>query len=68
MEKGIITFKHNSPLMFFRIFAKLLATNCFKVYKFDAIIRLINTPLRMCRGRDMPACKIVIGTSLVIMT
>ena len=28
MEKGIITFKHNSPLMFFRFFAKLMATNC----------------------------------------
>ena len=28
MEKGIITFKHNSPLMFFRFFVKLLATNC----------------------------------------
>ena len=28
MEKGIITFKHNFPLMFFRFFAKLLATNC----------------------------------------
>ena len=28
MEKGIITFKHNSPVMFFRFFAKLLATNC----------------------------------------
>ena len=27
MEKRIITFKHNSPLMFFRFFAKLLATN-----------------------------------------
>ena len=28
MEKEIITFKHNSPLMFFRFFAKLVATNC----------------------------------------
>ena len=30
MEKGIITFKHtgNYSLMFFRFFAKLLATNC----------------------------------------
>ena len=23
------------------------------VHKSDAILRLINTPLRMCRGRDM---------------
>ena len=28
MEKGISTFKHNSPLTFSRFFAKLLATNC----------------------------------------
>ena len=28
MENGIITFKHNYPLMFFRFFATLLATNC----------------------------------------
>ena len=28
MEKGIITFKHNSPLTFSQFFAKLLATNC----------------------------------------
>ena len=27
MEKGIIAFKHNYPLVFFRFFAKLLATN-----------------------------------------
>ena len=27
IEKGVITFKHNYPLMFFRFFAKLLATN-----------------------------------------
>ena len=28
MGKGLITFKYNSPLIFFRFFAKLLATNC----------------------------------------
>ena len=28
MEKGIRTFKHNSPLTFSRFFAKLLATKC----------------------------------------
>ena len=28
LEKGIITFKHNSPLTFFRFFATLLAINC----------------------------------------
>ena len=28
MEKGKIMFKHDSLLMFFRFFAKLLATNC----------------------------------------
>ena len=27
MEKGIVAFKHNSPLTFSRFFAKLLATN-----------------------------------------
>ena len=30
MEKGIIIFKHDSRLKFSRLFAKLLATNCFK--------------------------------------
>ena len=36
----------------------------------DAIIRLINTPLRMCRGIGMQACGMVTGTgtSLVTMT
>ena len=29
MEKGIIIFKHDSRLKFSRLFAKLLATNCF---------------------------------------
>ena len=29
MEKGIIIFKHESRLKFSRLFAKLLATNCF---------------------------------------
>ena len=28
MEKGIITFKHNSPWTFSRFFPKLLGTNC----------------------------------------
>ena len=28
MEKEIITFKQNFPLMFFQFFAKLLTTNC----------------------------------------
>ena len=28
MEKGIITFKHNSALTFSHVFAKSLATNC----------------------------------------
>ena len=42
-------FKHNSPLTFSLFFAKLLTA----VHKSDAVTRLINTPLRMCRGREM---------------
>ena len=51
MEKGMITFKHNSPLTFSRFFA-----NCWQptiAQRSDATFRLIDTPLRMCRGRDM---------------
>ena len=49
IEKGIILLKHNSRLKFSRLFAKLLATNCFTC---DPIIRLINILLRMyaCRS------------------
>ena len=36
--------------------------------KCDAIIRLIYSSLRMCRGREMQAYRIVTGTLLVIMT
>ena len=50
MEKRIITFKHNYPLTFSRFFAKLLSTNCCR--HVDAMMRLINMPLRMCRGRE----------------
>ena len=66
MEKRI-TFKDNSSLKFF--FHSL--RNCWPptaVHKCDAIIRLINTPLGICRGVGMRAYRIVIGTSLVIMT
>ena len=66
MEKGIIVFKHDSRLKFSRLFAKLLATNA--VHKCDAIIRLINTPLRMCRRMGMYAYRSVTTISLVIMT
>ena len=52
MEQRIITLKDNSRIKFFRFFAKLLATNCC-TKMCDAIIRLINTPLRMCRGIGM---------------
>ena len=51
MEKEIITFKLYSRLKFSRFFTKLLAT--VRVHKCDAIIRLINTTLRMCRGVGM---------------
>ena len=67
MVKEIITFKPNSPLTFSSFFLQ----NCWQptaVQKCDAIIRLINKPLRMCRGREMQACRIVGGSSLVIMT
>ena len=65
MEKGIITFKHNFSLTFSRSLR-----NCWQptaVHISDAIFRLINAPLRMCRGREM-SCRIVIGTSYVIMS
>ena len=51
MEKGIITFKHNFRLTFFDSLQ-----NCWQptdVHKREAIIRLINTLLQMCRGRKM---------------
>ena len=51
MEKGIITFKHNYLSMLFRFFAKLQAPTA--VHLSEAIFRLIDTPLRMCRGRDI---------------
>ena len=66
MEKRIIIFKHDSRLKFSRVFAKLLAPN--SVHKCDPIIRLINTPSRMCRGIGMYAYRRVTGISLVIMT
>ena len=46
--------------------------NCWQLtavpHKSEAVFRLINTPLRMGREREMQACRIVTGTSLVIMT
>ena len=51
MEKGIITFKYNSRLTFSRSLQ-----NCWPptaVQKCDTIIRIIDTPLRMCRGIGM---------------
>ena len=45
--------------------------NCWQptaVHKSDVIIHLINIPSRMFRGREKQACRIVTGTSLVIMT
>ena len=51
MEKGIIAFTYNSRLKFSRFVGKLQATTA--VQKRDAIIRLITTPLRMCRNRDV---------------
>ena len=38
------------------------------VHKSDAMLRLNDTPLGMSRIGDMYACRIVTGTSLVIMT
>ena len=67
MDKGIITFKQNSPLKFSRYFPKLLATNCC-VTEIWRNIPSYYTPLKMCREREMQACRIVTGTSLVIMT
>ena len=66
MEKEIIMFKDNSRLKFFRLFTNLLATTA--VHQCDPTIRLINTPLRMCRGIRMYAYKSVTSFSLVIMT
>ena len=53
-------FKDNSRL-------KFLPTT---VHKCDAVVRLINMPWRMCRGRELQAYRIVTvtGISLVIIT
>ena len=61
IKKGTIVFKHNFRLKFSRLFAKLLATNCLTYCKCGPIIRLINTPLRMCRGIRMYAFRSVYG-------
>ena len=53
--------KLRSNIVFLRCFLDSLR-NCWQptaVNKCDAIFRLINTPLRMCRVRDMSACRIV---------
>ena len=67
-EKGSITVKETTRLKFSRFFAKFLATNCCTVHRWDAIISLINTPLRMCRGIGMQVNRNVTDTSLVILT
>ena len=44
--------------------------NCWQataVHKCDTMLHLINTPLRMCREREMQAYGIVAGISLVII-
>ena len=53
MEKGLMTFEHISRLKLSRFFAKLLATKCCTYMWRNKIIRLINTPLRMCRRMRM---------------
>ena len=65
MKKGII-FKHNSRLKFSQ-----LLQNCWPptaVHKRDPMIRLINTPLRMCRGIEMHVLQKRTRIWLVIMT
>ena len=67
MEKGIIPFKHNSRFVCCFLDSLL---NCWQptaVHKSDAMIRLINTSLQMCSGKEMKAYRIVIGMSLEIM-
>ena len=52
MQKGTIKFKHNFSWTFFCFFLR----NYWQpttVHKSDAIIRLINMPLQMCRGRKV---------------
>ena len=66
MEKGIIL----TNMILVRSFLDCLQI-CWPptaLHKCDPIIRLINTPLRMCRGIEMYACGSVTGISLVIMT
>ena len=50
----MITFKHNN---YSRLkFSQDSLLNCWQptaMHKCDAIIRIINMPLRMCRGREM---------------
>ena len=63
-EKGIITFKHNSPLMFFRFFATLLAANCctlFWLYGCVAELRKRHVSMQNCyryfvSDHDMKQC------------
>ena len=63
MEK---MFKHNFHLTFLDSERNCLAPSA--VQTCDAIIRLINTPLRMSRGIGMQACRMVTDTLLVVMT
>ena len=49
MEKGRSTFKHNSPLTFSRFFLQNCRQPTAVSHKSDAMFRLNNTPLRMCR-------------------
>ena len=44
-------FRHNSRLKFLNSLQTCWQPTA--VHKCDAIFRLINTPLRMCRGREM---------------
>ena len=66
MEKGIIIFKHDSRFKFLECLQNWWPPTA--VHKCEPIIRLINTPLRMCHGIGMYAFRSVTGISLVIVT
>ena len=66
MEKEMIICKHNFRLKFSRSLQNFWPPTA--LHKCDPLIRLINTPLRMCRGIRMYAYRSVSSISLVIMT
>ena len=55
-------------LFSFDVFSILCEIAANQLRKSDAIFRLIDVPLRVCREREMQACRIVTGGSFIITT